>query len=83
MPFLKHNDPSAHVADGHNASHKCYWVRLGNAELNRQLRVCTEAFAEWTGVEPDMGFAYRDMAAWTLEFCRIAPSVDMIPSDHP
>ena len=76
MPFLKHNDPSAHVADGHNASHKCSWVRLSNAELNRQLRVCTEAFAEWTGDEPNMGFRYRDMAAWTLEFSRIAPNVD-------
>ena len=31
MPFLKHNDPSAHVADGHKASH----VRLSNAELNK------------------------------------------------
>ena len=53
------------MADGHKASH----VRLSNAELNKQLRA-------WTGVEPDMGFAYRDMAAWTLEVCRIAPSVD-------
>ena len=52
------------------------WVRLSNDELNKQLRACTHAFAEWTGEEPEMGFRYRDMAAWTMEFCRIAPSVD-------
>ena len=76
MPFLKHNDPAAHAADGSKGSHKCLWVRLSNAELNKQLRACTDAFAEWIGVEPDMGFRYRDMAAWTLEFARIAPNVD-------
>ena len=49
---------------------KASHVRLSNAELNKQLRA-------WTGVEPDMGFAYRDMAAWTLEVCRIAPSLQL------
>ena len=72
MPFLKHNDPSSPVADANDSSHKCLWVALPNAELNKQLRACTQAFAEWTGVDPSMGFKYRDMVAWTAEFAGIA-----------
>ena len=76
MPFLKHNDPSTQVADANNSSHKCLWVALPNAELNKQLRTCTQAFAEWVGVDPGMGFAYRDMAAWTAEVAGIAADLD-------
>ena len=47
-------------------------VALPNAELNKQLRTCTQAFAEWVGVDPGMGFKYRDMAAWTAEVAGIA-----------
>ena len=53
MPFLKHNDPSTQVADSNDTSHKCLWVALPNAELNKQLRTCTQAFAEWVGVDPN------------------------------
>ena len=76
MPFLKHNDPSTQVADANDTSHKCLWVALPNAELNKQLRTCTQAFAEWVGVDPNMGFAYRDMAAWTAEVAGIAGDMD-------
>ena len=76
MPFLKHNDPSSQVADSNDTSHKCLWVALPNAELNKQLRTCTQAFAEWTGVDPNMGFKYRDMAAWTAEVAGIAADMD-------
>ena len=76
MPFLKHNDPSTQVADTNDSSHKCLWVALPNAELNKQLRTCTQAFAEWVGVDPNMGFAYRDMAAWTAEVAGIAGDMD-------
>ena len=76
MPFLKHNDPSSPVADANDSSHKCLWVALPNAELNKQLRACTQAFAEWTGVDPNMGFRYRDMVAWTAEVAGIASDMD-------
>ena len=76
MPFLKHNDPSTQVADANDNSHKCLWVALPNAELNKQLRTCTQAFAEWVGVDPGMGFKYRDMAAWTAEVAGIAGDMD-------
>ena len=76
MPFLKHNDPSTQVADANDTSHKCLWVALPNAELNKQLRTCTQAFAEWVGVDPGMGFKYRDMAAWTAEVAGIAEDLD-------
>ena len=76
MPFLKHNDPSSQVADSNDTSHKCLWVALPNAELNKQLRTCTQAFAEWAGVDPNMGFKYRDMAAWTAEVAGIAADMD-------
>ena len=76
MPFLKHNDPSTQVADSNDTSHKCLWVALPNAELNKQLRTCTQAFAEWVGVDPGMGFKYRDMAAWTAEVAGIAADMD-------
>ena len=76
MPFLKHNDPSSQVADSNDTSHKCLWVALPNAELNKQLRTCTQAFAEWTGVDPNMGFKYRDMAAWTAEVAGISADMD-------
>ena len=64
------------MADGNDSSHKCLWVALPNAELNKQLRACTQAFAEWTGVDPSMGFKYRDMVAWTAEFAGIASDMD-------
>ena len=76
MPFLKHNDPSVQVADANDTSHKCLWVALPNAELNKQLYTCTHAFAEWTGVDPGLGFKYRDMAAWAAEVAGIAADLD-------
>ena len=76
MPFLKHNDPSVQVADANDTSHKCLWVALPNAELNKQLYTCTHTFAEWTGVDPGLGFKYRDMAAWTAEVAGIAADLD-------
>ena len=76
MPFLKHNDPSSPVADANDTSHKCLWVALPNAELNKQLRTCTAPFAEWVGDDPSMGFRYRDMVAWTAEFAGIACDMD-------
>ena len=33
-------------------AHKCVWVSLSSAELTRQLRACTDGFAEWKGVAP-------------------------------
>ena len=76
MPFLKHNDPSTQVADANDTSHKCLWVVLPNAELNKQLYTCTHTFAEWIGVDPGLGFKYRDMAAWAAEVAGIAADLD-------
>ena len=68
--------PPSPVADANDSSHKCLWVALPNAEQNKQLRTCTQPFAEWVGVDPSMGFKYRDMVAWTAEFAGIASNMD-------
>ena len=74
MPFL--NAALDPVNDGQKTAHACMWVALSQAEHTRQLRVCTGAWAEWTGTSPKEGLRYCDVAAWTLEVAKIAHNVD-------
>ena len=75
MPFL--NAALDPVNDNQKTAHACKWVALSEAELNRQLRVCTGEWAEWTGTNPKEGMRYCDMAAWTMEVAQIAHNVDL------
>ena len=70
MPFLDaHQDP---VNASNKTAHKCKWVALANAEMTRQLQVCTGQWAEWTGVHPKEALRYNDFAAWALDIAAIA-----------
>ena len=48
MPFLN-KDTMVPVLDSNAAAHKCGLVQLTDAELTRQLHVCTGAWSRWEG----------------------------------
>ena len=64
------------VQDTDKTAHKCVWVSLSSCELTRQLRACTDEFAEWEGAEPTHAFRYADGMGWALEVARIAAGLD-------
>ena len=43
-------------------------VQLTDAELTRQLHVCTGAWSRWEGTAPDWGLPYADFASFVLEY---------------
>ena len=64
------------VQDSDKTAHMCVWVSMSSSELTRQLKACTEKFAEWKGAAPTLAFRYADGMGWTMEVARIAPAVD-------
>ena len=67
MPFLN-KDTMVPVLDSNAAAHKCGLVQLTDAELTRQLHVCTGAWAHWEGTAPGWGLPYADFASFVLEY---------------
>ena len=51
-------------------------MALSSSEITRQLRACTDGFAEWEGAAPTSALRYADAMGWVLEVARIAPDVD-------
>ena len=82
MSFV-HHDTLQPVDDSQENQHLAGKMTLANKETLRQLKVCTQPFADWSGGEDRTALHYADFAGWAWRRSLMDPDLDAFAGDLP